>query len=80
MRVPKTRPARGDLCLTSDVGKKKQDPLGGTYVSPVTWAKKKTRPARGDLCLTSDVGKKKQDPLGGTYVLPVTWAKKNKTR
>ena len=39
MRVPKTRPARGDLCLTSDVGKK-QDPLGGTYVSPVTWAKK----------------------------------------
>ena len=38
--------------------KKKQDPLGGTYVSPVTWAKK-TRPARGDLCLTSDVGKKK---------------------
>ena len=28
----KTRPARGDLCLTSDVGKKKQDPLGGTYV------------------------------------------------
>ena len=40
MRVTKTRPARGDLCLTSDVGKKKQDPLGGTYVSPVTWAKK----------------------------------------
>ena len=74
----KTRPARGDLCLTSDVGKKKQDPLGGTYVSPVTWAKK-TRPARGDLCLTSDVGKK-QDPLGETYVSPVTWAKKNKTR
>ena len=74
VRVPKTRPARGDLCLTSDVGKKKQDPLGGTYVLPVTWAKKqdplggtyvlpvtwakKTRPARGDLCLTSDVGKK----------------------
>ena len=54
----KTRPAREDLCLTSDVGKKqdplrgtyvspvtwakKQDPLGGTYVSPVTWAKNKT--------------------------------------
>ena len=57
------------------MGKKKQDPLGGTYVLPVTWAKK-TRPARGDLCLTSDVGKKKQDPLGGTYVSPVTWAKK----
>ena len=54
MRVPKTRPARGDLCLTSDVGKKKQDPLGGTYVSPVTWAKKN----KTDLCLTSDVGKK----------------------
>ena len=35
----------------------KKNPLGGTYVSPVTWAKK-TRPARGDLCLTSDVGKK----------------------
>ena len=30
----KTRPAREDLCLTSDVGKKKQDPLGGMYVSP----------------------------------------------
>ena len=43
VRVPKTRPARGDLCLTSDVGKKKQDPLGGTYVSPVTWAKKKNK-------------------------------------
>ena len=60
MRVQKTRPARGDLCLTSDVGKKKQDPLGGTYVSPRdVGKKKKTRPTRGDVCLTSDVGKKK---------------------
>ena len=29
MRVPKTRPARGDLCLTSDVGKKKTRPARG---------------------------------------------------
>ena len=36
----KTRPTRGDLCLTSDVGKKKQDPLGGTYVSPRDVGKK----------------------------------------
>ena len=43
--------------------KKKQDPLRGTYVSPVTWAKK-TRPARGDLCLTSDVGKKTRPTRG----------------
>ena len=57
--------------------KKKQDPLGGTYVSPVTWAKK-TRPARGTY-VSSVTWAKKQDPLGGTYVSPVTWAKK-KTR
>ena len=76
----KTRPARGDVCLTSDVGKKKkQDPLGGTYVSPVTWAKKKTRPARGDVCPPVTWAKKKQDPLGGTYVSPRDVGKKKKT-
>ena len=48
---------------TSDVGKKKnkkkkQDPLGGTYVSPRDVGKK-TRPTRGDLCLTQRCGQKK---------------------
>ena len=51
---------------TSDVGKKKkQDPLGGTYVSPVTWANKKKK-------------KKKQDPLGGTFVSPRDVGKKTR--
>ena len=64
---------------TSDVGKKKQDPLGGTYVSPRdVGKKKKTRPTRGDVCLTQRRGqkKKKQDPLGGTYVSPRDVGKK----
>ena len=59
--------------------KKKQDPLGGTYVLPVTWAKK-TRPARGDVCLTSDVGKKKTRPARGDVCLTQRRGqKKNKT-
>ena len=48
---------------------KKQDPLGGTYVSPVTWAKKKQDPLGGTYVSPRDVGKKK-DSLGGTYVSP----------
>ena len=45
--------------------KKKQDPLGGTYVSPRdVGKKKKTRPTRGDVCLTQRCGQKKQDPCG----------------
>ena len=57
--------------------KKKQDPLGGTYVSPRDVGKKKTRPTRGDVCLTQRRGqKKKQDPLGGTYVSPRDVGKK----
>ena len=57
--------------------KKKQDPLGGTYVSPRDVGKKK-RLTRGDVCLTQRRGhtKKKQDPLGGTYVSPRDVGKK----
>ena len=62
------------------MGKKKQDPLGGTYVSPRdVGKKKKTRPTRGDVCLTQRRGqKKKQDPLGGTYVSPRDVGKKTR--
>ena len=66
---------------TSDVGKKKQDPLGGTYVSPRdVGKKKKTRPARGDLCLTSDVGKKTRPARGDVCLTSDVGKKKNKTR
>ena len=44
--------------------KKKQDPLGGTYVSPRDVGKKKTRLTRWDVCLTQRRGQKKQDPCG----------------
>ena len=54
----KTRPARGDVSLTSDVGKKKTRPARGDVSLTSDVGKKKTRPARRDVCLTSDVGKK----------------------
>ena len=51
----KTRPTRGDVCLTQRRGQKKQDPLGETYVSPRDVGKK-TRPTKRDVCLTHWVG------------------------
>ena len=50
------------------MGKKKQDPLGGTYVSPVTWAKKQD-PLGGTYVSPRDVGKKKTRPTRGDVCL-----------
>ena len=47
MRVPKTRPARGDLCLTSDVGKKKTRPARGDVCLTSDVGKKKQDPLGG---------------------------------
>ena len=50
---------------TSDVGKKKQDPLGGTYVSPRDVGKKKKQdPLGGTYVSPRDVGKKTR-PMWG---------------
>ena len=43
MRVPKTRPARGDLCLTSDVGKKTRPARGDLCLTSDVGKKNKTR-------------------------------------
>ena len=52
--------------------KKKQDPLGGTYVSPRDVGKKKTRPARGDVCLTQGCGQRNETHVG-QYPVPSHW-------
>ena len=69
----KTRPTRGDVCLTQRRGqKKKQDPLGGTYVSPRdVGKKKKTRPTRGTYVSPRDVGKEMR-PMWGSTLFPPT--------
>ena len=43
MRVTKTRPARGDLCLTSDVGKKTRPTRGDLCLTSDVGKKNKTR-------------------------------------
>ena len=72
--------------------KKKQDPLGGTYVSPVTWAKKKqdplggtyvsprdVGPTRGDVCPTQRRGQKKTRPARGDICLTQGCGQRNET-
>ena len=46
MRLPKTRPTRGDLCLTSDVGKKTR-PARGDLCLTSDVGKKKQDPLGG---------------------------------
>ena len=60
----KTRPTRGDVCLTQRRGQKKQDLLGGDVCLTQRRGQKKARPTRGDVCLTQRCGQKKQDPCG----------------
>ena len=65
----KTRPTRGDVCLTQRRGQKKARPTrGGRMSHPETWAKKQDL-LGGDVCLTQRRGQKKARPTRGDVCL-----------